>query len=93
MGSSGHQRTTTLHWLSDKKLSVAISKVLYEAQHADKQYLFVSGISGRTLAEAWRAMNKTDKQYYVRRIAGICKELSNWKSDSIAGVDGAQVAD
>ncbi|KAI1076847.1 hypothetical protein F5B20DRAFT_583799 [Whalleya microplaca] len=64
-------------------------KALYHDREANRSYLFVSRVPGRTLEKAWRGMGEEENQHYGRRIVGICKELLAYKSDPITGVDGA----
>lgn len=38
-------------------------------------------------------MDETLRQYYIGRVAEICKEMAEWKGDAISGVDGRELAD
>ena len=38
-------------------------------------------------------MDESTKEYYVSRIAGICKELAAWTGNGIHGVDGRNLSD
>ncbi|KFA81187.1 hypothetical protein S40288_10209, partial [Stachybotrys chartarum IBT 40288] len=85
------KENTTLDWLANRKISFDVPKVLYYAEGHDRSYLIVSRIPGETLGAAWRGMKETEKQQCVHYIVDIIKELSNWQSDSITGVDGLQL--
>ncbi|KAK4149056.1 hypothetical protein C8A00DRAFT_47261 [Chaetomidium leptoderma] len=52
-----------------------------------------SRMPGATLSEAWPSMDESTKEYYVSRIAGICKELAAWTGNGIHGVDGRNLSD
>ncbi|KAI0190547.1 hypothetical protein F4808DRAFT_453859 [Astrocystis sublimbata] len=70
-----------------------IPKVLYHTQADDRTFLFLSRVPGETLDQAWKTMSDDDKQYYVQKVASVCKELSLWTSPVIEGVDGGHLLD
>jgi hypothetical protein len=84
----------TLDYLHNKRpLSFATLYVHYHAEYDGRYYLVLSGLIGQTLAKAWPNINEAMKQYYVSRVANICKELAVWQADSISGVDGQYLSD
>lgn len=48
---------------------------------------------GTTLSEAWPSMDESTREYYVSRVAGVCKELAAWTGDGVHGVDGRNLSD
>ncbi|KAK3986411.1 kinase-like domain-containing protein [Cladorrhinum sp. PSN332] len=87
----------TLEFLHAKKdqqpLGFDIPNVLYQAEWDNRYYIILSCVPGQTLAEAWPTMDETLRQYYIGRVAEICKEMAKWKGDAISGVDGRELAD
>ncbi len=84
----------TLDYLHNKRpLSFATPCVHYHAEYDGRYYLVLSGLTGQTLAKAWPNIDEAKKQYYVSRVANICKELAVWQADSISGVDGQHLSD
>ncbi|KAK4151151.1 kinase-like domain-containing protein [Chaetomidium leptoderma] len=82
----------TLEFLHRKKpLGFDISSVLYHGEWDGRYYLVVSRVSGQTLNEAWPTMDELQRQQYVGRVAEACKEMAEWKGESIAGVDGGEL--
>ncbi|MCJ1386828.1 hypothetical protein MMC17_009956 [Xylographa soralifera] len=84
----------TLEYLHSKpSLSFAIPDVHYHAEYDGRYYIFVGGLTGLTLTQAWPSMDEAMKQHYVSRVANICKELAGWEADCISGVDGRHLSD
>ncbi|MCJ1407396.1 hypothetical protein MMC19_001467 [Ptychographa xylographoides] len=84
----------TLDYLHSKpSLSFTIPDVHYHAEHNGRYYVILSELTGQTLTKAWPNMDEAMKQYYVCRVANICKELAVWEADSISGVDGQYLSD
>jgi len=75
------------------KLSFAVPNVIYHVRSKDRYFIIQSRMPGETLAEAWPSMDESTKEYYVSRIAGICKELAAWTGNGIHGVDGRNLSD
>ncbi|KAK4119035.1 hypothetical protein N657DRAFT_659238 [Parathielavia appendiculata] len=62
----------TLAFLKGKEqLGFAIPNVLYHGEWDGRYYLILSRVPGRTVTEAWPAMNEGTQQYYVQRVAEL----------------------
>lgn len=89
----------TLEHLHNKcplgKLSFAVSTVSHHArgQDEDRYFIIQSRMPGTTLSEAWPSMDESTREYYVSRVAGVCKELAAWTGDGVHGVDGRNLSD
>ncbi|TAQ89767.1 hypothetical protein B7494_g1915 [Chlorociboria aeruginascens] len=84
----------TLNYLYSKRpLSFATPDVYYYTEYDDRYYIVLSGLTGHTLTKAWPNMDEEIKQYYVSRVANICKELAVWQADYISGVDGRHLSE
>ncbi|KAI0388416.1 kinase-like domain-containing protein [Xylariaceae sp. FL0594] len=79
--------------LTQQKISFNIPKVLYQARQDGHSILLLSRVPGTTLDQAWRAMSADDKQFYLNKVAAVCKELSSLTSSAIQGVDGNCISD
>lgn len=77
------------------KLSFAVPSVIHHArsQDEDRYFLIQSRMPGTTLSEAWPSMDESTREYYVSRVAGVCKELAAWTGDGVHGVDGRNLSD
>ncbi|KAF5019687.1 hypothetical protein F66182_8284 [Fusarium sp. NRRL 66182] len=81
----------TLAWLKERTWSFAIPEVLYHAEHDGRYYLITRRLPGKTLDKVWFGLDEPTKQYYVERVADICRELAvpaPTDNNIIAGVDG-----
>lgn len=87
------QEATTLKWLADKDLSFPVPKLLYHLQEPDRNYLIISRLPGETLGDIWSELDEQQRSEMGRRVSEIVVELSQWKSDHIAGVDGKFLAE
>ncbi|KAK4097369.1 kinase-like protein [Parathielavia hyrcaniae] len=82
----------TLAFLRKKEpLGFAIPTVLYHGEWQNRYYLVLSRVPGRTLTEAWPAMDEETRRYYIQRVAEVCEQMAQWKGQAIGGVDGGQV--
>lgn len=83
----------TLNWLSTKDITFNIPKALYYKKEDDRSYLISSRVPGLTLEKAWTDLSEDEKEYYVTSVANVCKEMMDWTSNTISGVDGGQLPD
>lgn len=67
----------TLAFLKTINLSFAIPNVIFHAEWAGRQYLVLSKVPGRTLADTWPEMDKVTQEKYVERVVDVCNELAN----------------
>ncbi|KAL2362010.1 hypothetical protein RJZ56_005082 [Blastomyces dermatitidis] len=82
----------TLEFLhSQRTRGFEVPKILHYVECGDRYYLFISKIPGRTLMQAWPNLNAYWREYYVKAIMEICKNLADWKGHMLAGVDGKSV--
>ncbi|KAK4196856.1 hypothetical protein QBC40DRAFT_312589 [Triangularia verruculosa] len=83
---------TTLRFLyakaKDHPLGFEIPDILYYGGWDNREYHVLTRVSGQTLATAWPSMDDTLREFYVTRVAEICKQLSAWTRDSSEGVGG-----
>ncbi len=86
-----HVTLQNLH--AKRHLSFAIPCIYYHAEHSGRYYIILSRLPGKTLGEAWPALDETAKQHYVSRIVNICKELALWRAGAVSGVDGKHLSD
>lgn len=82
----------TLEFLHSKKpLDFDIPTVLYHGEWRSRYFLVLSRVPGKTLAEAWPAMDEETRQHCVCRVAESCAKMAEWRGHAICGVDGNQV--
>jgi hypothetical protein len=78
----------TLSFVSRQQPDFEIPKVLHEAEHNGRSYLFLSRVQGRTLGEAWSSLDEKWKRHYMKAIADVCKFLEGRECNMLRGVDG-----
>ncbi|KAK0628273.1 kinase-like domain-containing protein [Bombardia bombarda] len=87
----------TLDYLHNKcplgQLNFTIPNVIHHTRSEDRYFIIQSRLPGETLAEAWPSMDEGMKEYYVSRVAGICRDLAAWTGGSVCGVDGRNLSD
>ncbi|KAH9903683.1 hypothetical protein F4778DRAFT_94713 [Xylariomycetidae sp. FL2044] len=88
-----HVTLRALHERGGGNLSFAVPRCLYHALWDLRYFLVLSAVPGETLDVAWPTMKEEQKQYYVDRVASICRELGEWEADYIGGVDRKELSD
>lgn len=83
--------STTLNFVRAQQPSFETPKVLHHAFGSDRSYFFLQRVSGRTLDVAWPSLNAYWRRHYVKTVAGICREMAEWKSLDFGGVDGGGI--
>ncbi len=84
----------TLEFLRRRQpLGFEIPRVLYHGEWDGKYYQVLSRVPGMTLTEAWPAMDEELRQYYIGRVAEVCRELAEWKGEKVCGVDGRDLSE
>ncbi|KAJ5742671.1 uncharacterized protein N7511_011242 [Penicillium nucicola] len=82
----------TLQFLKDRQpQGFEFPEVYHHFETELRYFLVVSRIPGQLLEEAWPNMDETLRQYYIGKVADVCKQLTAWKGDIIGGVDGHQL--
>jgi hypothetical protein len=82
-----------LAFLSRQRPDFEFPKVLHQAEHNARSYLFLSRVRGRTLADAWPTLNEAWRNHYTNAIVSACRFLESPESDKICGVDGKNLFD
>ncbi|KAJ5319017.1 uncharacterized protein N7506_011721 [Penicillium brevicompactum] len=78
----------TLAFVHSQRPHFDIPKVLYETEHNDRSYLFLSRVQGRTLGDAWPNLDQKWRRHYMSAIVDVCKFLEKGECDVLRGVDG-----
>ncbi|CAG8091182.1 unnamed protein product [Penicillium salamii] len=85
------REATTLEFVQKQQPRFDTPKILHQAEHDGRSYLFLSRVPGRTLANAWPTLDEKWKHHYVNAVVKTCETLECWKGDTIGGVDGKNI--
>ncbi|KAL2840372.1 hypothetical protein BJX68DRAFT_246745 [Aspergillus pseudodeflectus] len=83
--------STTLAFVHKQQPSFKLPTIFYQAQFNGRSYLFLSRVTGRTLADAWPTLDKKWRCHYVNTLVDICESLAAYKGSMIGGVDGQHI--
>ncbi|KFX95689.1 hypothetical protein V490_03713 [Pseudogymnoascus sp. VKM F-3557] len=83
--------SATLNFVRGQQPSFETPKALYHAFGTDRSYLFLQRVPGRTVDAAWPSLNDYWRRHYVQAVADVCKEMAEWKSPKLGGVDGQSI--
>lgn len=81
----------TLAFVHRQRPGFEIPKVLHQAEHNGRSYLFLSRVRGRNLADAWFTLNEKWRYHYMNAIVSACKFLERREGNMLCGVDGRNV--
>ncbi|KAJ5142499.1 uncharacterized protein N7515_001286 [Penicillium bovifimosum] len=81
----------TLAFVHGERPGFEIPKVLHQAEHNGRSYLFLSRVRGRTLENAWSTLNEKWRHHYMSAVVNICEFLESRERDMLCGVDGKNV--
>lgn len=68
-----------------------ILTTLFHNEWNDWYFLILNEIPGRTALELWPSLTDIEKEKLAEKIAAVCDELGQWKSNEIGGVDGGHL--
>ncbi|KAF2254226.1 hypothetical protein BU26DRAFT_415924 [Trematosphaeria pertusa] len=79
----------TLSYVCAKRpTSFTTPRIVHAFETADRSFLFMTRVPGRTLAAAWRELSEEKRQSYAEAVVCAIKEMMGWESSVVGGIDG-----
>ena len=79
-----------LDFVQGQRPSFRIPEVISHTYDANRSYLFMRRVPGRTLDAAWSTLDRHWRDHYANKVVDIIDEMGKWKDveNEIGGIDG-----